>query len=252
MPNEVKKNEDGTVEVKLESGEIFKGDPFEVMNKMADAQVSTKRWGQNIKAENENLKAQRLSPPESVAQPQPTNGNADELALQNYLLDQQAKALGFKDGSEYKQRLNEIANVSDQQANNQVAESFMLACPEFPSTPESIDKLTGKIDQMGWQYNQQSLMAAHLMCVREGAYQPLSAQEVNASWANNMQQASHNTQQPGGPTIPPRPPQGNAPGGNDNVNPWAMSTDELRKQVLQQGGLGKALMNLKPGESLEA
>src|SRR5882762_544522 len=148
MPNEIKKNEDGSVEVTLESGEVYKGDPFDVMNKMADAQLSTKRWGQNIKAENENLKAQRLNPPEPVQQP-PSNGNADELALQNYLLDQQAKALGFKDGHEYKQRLNDIANVVDQSANNQVAESFMLACPEFPSTPESIDKLTSKIDQMG-------------------------------------------------------------------------------------------------------
>jgi len=91
MPNEIKKNEDGSVEVTLESGEVYKGDPFDVMNKMADAQLSTKRWGQNIKAENENLKAQRLNPPEPVQQP-PSNGNADELALQNYLLDQQAKA----------------------------------------------------------------------------------------------------------------------------------------------------------------
>jgi len=81
----------------------------------------------------------------------------------------------------------------------------MLACPEFPSTPESVEKLTSKIDQMGWQYNQQSLMAAHLMCVRENAYQPLTAQEVNASWANNMQQAQ---QQPGGPRIRRNPPKG--------------------------------------------
>lgn len=253
MPNEVKKLEDGKVEVTLESGEKFAGDPFEVLNKMGDAHVSTKRWAQNIKAENENLKAQRINPPEPVQQVQQTatNGNADELALQNYLLDQHAKALGYKNGSEYQEEVQRIKATSEQTANNQVAESFMLACPEFPSTPESIDKLTAKIDQFGWKYDQQSLMAAHLMCVREGAYQPLSAQEVNASWAHNMQQASQ-PQQPGGPTIPPRPPQGNAPGGNDNTNPWAMSTDELRKQVLQQGGLGKALMNLKPGESLEA
>lgn len=249
MPNEIKKNEDGSVEVKLETGEVFTGDPLDIINKMGEQHLSTRRWSQNIKAENENLKAQRLNPPEPAVPVQPTNGNADEVALQNYLLDQQAKALGFKDGHEYKQRLNDIANVVDQSANNQVAESFMLACPEFPSTPESIEKLTAKIDQMNWQYNQQSLMAAHLMCVRENAYQPLTAQEVNASWANNMQQSQ---QQPGGPRIPPQPPQGNAPGGNDNVNPWAMSTDDLRKQVLQQGGLGKALMNLKPGESLEA
>lgn len=243
MPNEVKKNDDGTVEVKLESGEIFKGDPLDVMNKMADAQVSTKRWSQNIKAENENLKAQRYAAPDPVAPAAQPAGNADEIALQSYLLDQHAKALGYKSGSEYQEDVQRIKATSDQAANNQVAESFMLACPEFPSTPESVDKLTSKIDQLGWQYNQQSLMAAHLMCVREGAYKPLTPEEVNATWANNMQQAS------GGRSTPPQAPQGNAPGGNENYNPWAMPTDELRKKVLDQGGLGKALMDLKPGET---
>lgn len=246
MP-EIKKNEDGTVEIKYETGETFTGDPIEVMNKMGEAHVSTKRWAQNIKAENENLKAQHLNPP---APPPPVApvGNPDELALQSYLLDQQAKALGFKNGDEYKQRLEYINGVTEQQANNQVAESFMLACPEFPSTPDSVDKLTKKVEDMRWDYNQQSLMAAHLMCVREGAYKPLTPEEVNASWAQNMQRDSGTA--PQGRTVPPTPPPGGAPGHADQTNPWAMSTDELRKKVLEGGGLGKALLEMPTGGSL--
>src|SRR6266850_4488353 len=100
MPNEIKQNEDGSVEVKLETGEVFSGDPLDVINKMGEQHLSTRRWSQNIKAENENLKAQRLNPPEPV-QPPPSNGNADEVALRNYLGDQFAQSLGFKDGSEF-------------------------------------------------------------------------------------------------------------------------------------------------------
>lgn len=242
MP-EIKKLEDGKVEVKYETGETFTGDPMEVLNKMGEAHVSTKRWAQNIKSENENLKNQQVNPPPPPpAQPA---GNADDLALQSYLLDQQAKALGFKNGDEYKQRLEYINGVTERQENNQVAESFMLACPEFPSTDDAVNKLTGKIDQMGWQYNQQSLMAAHLMCVREKAYEPLTAEQVNASWANNMQAASGTR-----PPVPPTPPQGGAPGNTDNTNPWTMSQDELRKKVLEGGGLGKALMEMPTGGTL--
>lgn len=246
MP-EIKKNDDGTVEVTYETGEKFKGDPIDVMNEIGKAHESTKRWSQNIKAENENLKNQQMNPPAPPPPAVPV-GNADELALQSYLLDQQAKALGFKNGEEYKERLTYINGVTEQQANNQVAESFMLACPEFPSTDDAVNKLTSKIDQMGWQYNQQSLMAAHLMCVREKAYEPLTPEQMNASWAQNMQVASGTA--PQGRTVPPTPPQGGAPGNAEQTNPWAMSTDELRKKVLEGGGLGKALMEMPTGGSM--
>jgi len=241
MPNEVKKNEDGTVEVRLDTGEVFKGDPIEVMNKMGDSYVSGKRWTQNIKAENENLKAQRLEPPPAPVQQQPVN--QDEAALRNYLLDQHAQALGFKNGDEYKQELTRIKSTTEQQENNQVAESFMLARPEFPCTQDAIDKVVARIEQNGWRYDVPAMKAAHDDLIREGAYKPLSPDEVNATWAQNMQQAS------GTRTPPPAPPANNPDGTQNNVDPWQMSKDELTKQMLTNGGLGRALMNLKPGET---
>lgn len=242
MSNEIKKLDDGMLEFRLETGEVYKGDPMKILNEIGDSYISSKRWTQNIKAENENLKAQRYTPPEpppAPAQPQ----NTDEVALQSYLLDQHAKALGYKTGAEYQADVQRIKNTSEQAANNQVAESFMLACPEFPSNDDAVNKLTGKVEQLGWNYDQQSLMAAHLLCVREGAYKPLTPDEINQTWANNMQVSS-------GTKPPPQPPGGNNPDGTqNNINPWQKSTDDLRKELLSQGGLGKALLDLKPGET---
>lgn len=240
MP-EIKKNEDGTVEVTYETGEKFKGDPIDVMNELGKAHESTKRWAQNIKAENENLKNQQMNPP---APPPPAPvGNADELALQAYLLDQQAKALGFKDGGEYRKRLEFINNTSERQSNEQVAADFMRECPEFTGEEDAVEKLAAKIEQMGWDYSQPNLMAAHLLCVRQGAYKVLNTDEVNMA-------ANQRSNQNQGPPVPPQAPQGGAPGNSDQTNPWAMSTDELRKKVLEAGGLGKALLEMPTGGSL--
>lgn len=242
MPNEVTKNDDGTVEVKLETGEIYKGDPIDVMNQMGTSYVSGKRWTQNIKAENENLKNQQLNPP-APPPPAAPSGNADERALQDYLLDQQGKALGFKDGAEYRKRLEFINNTADRQSNEQVATDFMLACPEFTGEPDAVEKLAQKVEQMGWEYTQPNLMAAHLLCVRQGAYKVLTMDEVNMA-------ANERSAKTEGRTVPPPPPQGGAPGNADQTNPWAMSTDELRKKVLEGGGLGKALMEMPTGGSM--
>lgn len=241
MPNEVKKNDDGTVEVKLETGEVYKGDPFDVLNKMGDSYVSGKRWTQNIKAENETLKAQRLNPPEPPAPVQPVN--QDEAALDSYLLERQAKALGYKTGPEFKQAWEYGRQVVERQANEQVAADFMMACPEFTGEKDAVDKLSAKVDSMGWQYDPQSLMAAHLLCMREGAYRVLNTDEVNMA-------ANRSASQQTTAKAPPQPPGGNNPDGSqNNVNPWQMSQDELKKQILSQGGLGKALMDLKPGDT---
>lgn len=241
MPNEIVKNDDGTVEVKLETGETYKGDPVEVLNQMGTSYVSGKRWTQNIKAENETLKNQRLNPP--APDPPPAPVNTDEAALQTYLLDQQAKALGFRDGNEYKQRLEFINNTADRQSNEQVAADFMLACPEFTGEKDAVDKLAAKVDEMGWSYDSRSLMAAHLMCMREGAYKVLTTDEVNMA-------ANQKSTQNDGRVIPPTPPPPGSPGQQPTLDPWQMSTDDLRKQLLAQGGLGKALMDLPPGGTL--
>jgi len=239
MP-EIKKNEDGTVEITYETGEKFKGDPMDVMNEIGKAHESTKRWSQNIKAENENLKNQQMNPPPPPPAPA---GNADELALQSYLVEQQAKGLGFKDAAEYRKRLEFINNTADRQSNEHVATDFMLACPEFTGEPEAVEKLAQKVEQMGWEYNQPNLMAAHLLCVRQGAYKVLTTDEVNMA-------ANQRSVQNEGPKVPPPPPQGGAPSSGDQTNPWAMTTDELRKKVLEGGGLGKALMEMPTGGSM--
>jgi hypothetical protein len=241
MSTNIEQLDGGKYRVKYDTGEVFEGDPLDVLNKIGDAHQSTKKWAQNIRAENENLKNQALNPPPPPPQPQATN--ADEAALQNYLLDQQAKALGFSNGAEYRARLDFVNQTTDQVNNNLIAESFMSSCPDFPNTGEAIESLARKVASMGWEFNQQSLMAAHLMCIRQGEYRPLTPEEVNSTWSANMAVAS-------GAKVPPTPPSQQAPGQTSNQDPWQMSQDELRKKVLEGGGLGKLLMDLPPGGSL--
>ena len=98
MPNEIKKLEDGRISAKLETGEVFEGDPLEVTTKLAEAQVNTKRWGQGFKQELETLKS--TPPPPAATQP-PVDAN--EAQLQQYLLNQTAKAIGYDNGEQFKQ-----------------------------------------------------------------------------------------------------------------------------------------------------
>ena len=57
MPNEIKL-ENGKLSVKLETGEVFTGDPVTVATKMASAHCSTKRWGQKHRDEKETAQGQ--------------------------------------------------------------------------------------------------------------------------------------------------------------------------------------------------
>ena len=239
----IKENEDGTIEVNMETGEVFKGHPLEIMAQLEKQHVSDKRWTQNIKAENENLKNQQLNPPPPP--PAVPTGNPDQVALRQFLVEEHAQGLGFKDAAEYRKRLEFINNTADRQSNEQVAADFMMACPEFTGEPDAVEKLAAKIDQMNWEYTPPNLMAAHLLCVRQGAYKVLTTDEVNMAANNTSAQ-----QQQQGRTVPPPPPQGGAPSSGDQTNPWAMSTDELRKKVLEGGGLGKALMEMPTGGSM--
>src|SRR5437016_1134053 len=161
MPNEVKQLENGKLEVKLETGEVFTGDPLEVTNKMAAAHVETKRWGQGFRDQLETLKNQPPVPP--AAPPVPTP-DPNEAVLQNYLLEQTAKALGFSSGAEYKQRMEVANRTIDNLTDQDKAASFMYACPEFPNDQEAIDKLGKKIDELGWDFTPQSMIAAHSLC----------------------------------------------------------------------------------------
>ena len=233
MPNEVKKLDDGRISAKLETGEIFEGDPLEVTQKMAEAHVNTKRWGQDWKQKYDTKAAE----PPPVAKAEPVDAN--EAQLQKYLLDQTAKALGYGSAEEYKADLAKVKGTAEKVNNQLVASEFMSLNQDFPNTPEAIDALSKKIEEMRWDFNTQSMTAAHALLVREHSadqtkgYAPLSAEQINATWANNMQQSSHRQTAP-----PPILKTGNPESGSGGELSYEqllnLPSAELRKMAIAQ------------------
>ena len=227
MPNEVTKLPDGRISAKLETGEIFEGDPLEVTQKMAEAHVNTKRWGQEWKQ-----KAETVGTPLPPAAQQPVDPN--EKATQEWLLNQTAKALGYNSGEEYKAELARVKSSTEEVSKNSALQQFFTTHPEYPATPEAND-LIGKIfDEKGWtEMTADNLHFAHLEALdrhrrdpKQG-YEPLSAEAVNSAWANNMQQASRNS-------PPPMIRSNNPEIGSGNPDPYAMPLADLRKMAINQ------------------
>jgi len=231
MPNKIEKLPDGNYNVELETGEKFSGDPLEVTTKLAEAQVNTKKWGQGFKAEVETLKAQQAAPPNNP-NPNPA-ADPNEAQLQNYLVTQVAKGFGYNSGDEFKADLQRVKGTTEKVNNQLVATEFMNLNQDFPNTPEAIDALSKKIDEMKWDFTPQSMTAAHALLVREHStdatkgYAPLTAEQINSTWANNMSAANRQ--------APPPMLRSNNPetmAGNPDV--YKMPLNDLRNAAIQQ------------------
>jgi len=213
MPNEVTKLPDGRISAKLETGEVFEGDPLEVTQKMAEAHVNTKRWGQEWKQKAE-------APP-----PQ----------LQEYLLNQTAKALGYESGDQYKAELTRVKGTVSAVAQSNALQTFFTQHPEFPGTPEANDMIGKIFDEKGWtDMTADNLHFAHLEAVdrhrrdpKQG-YEPLSADAVNQAWANDMSRANR---QPAPPMLRTNNPELS---GQNNNDPYAIPLADLRKAAIAQ------------------
>ena len=235
MPNEVKQLDGGKLEVKLETGETFTGDPLEVANKMAEAHVNTKRWGQNWHTKYEEA-AQAINQPIQQPAPQPA-ADPNEAQLQKYLLDQTARALGYSSADEYRADLQKVKQTTEIVQNQAVASTFLQSCPDFPNTDEAIKGLGDKMTQLGADFTPLNMIAAHTMCVRENRYKALTPDEVNSQWANEM--AASSRQGGGQPTPPPMlggsSPDARAP----ETTLWNEPLDKMRARILSEQRAGK-------------
>ena len=230
MPNDIQKMPDGKIIAKLETGEVFEGDPLEITQKMAQAHVETKRWGQTFKQEAETLKAARATQQQNTT---PPPADANEAQLQQYLLNQTAKALGYDSGDQYKADLKRVKGTTEKVNHQIVAAEFMNLNQDFPNTPEAIDALSKKIDEMKWDFSAQSMTAAHALLVREHStddkkgYAPLTAEQINSSWANQMS-AANRTQ------APPMLRGNSADTSQQGPDVYKMPLNDLRAAAIQQ------------------
>lgn len=227
MPNEIKQLEDGKLEVTLGTGERFVGDALEVTTKLAEAHQNTKMWARGKETEAQNLQAEinRLNTPPA---PPPNAAAQEEANLQKYLLEQNAKAMGFSNAGEFMGTMQRVVGATQDYEAQRVVGEFQQRRPDFPNTEEAQNALIGFIEQNGWDPNNvPTLIAAHDSLVRDGKYKPLSAEEQNATWSAGLAASSR-------PKAPPLVTQSSGP---SNTQSWyeqanAMSADDLRKKIL--------------------
>ena len=240
---QIKQNQDGTLEARLITGEVFRGDPLTVTRKLGEAQVNTKRWGQQQRAASQQPQAQADSTTMQGAVSYDTNGiplvDFSKIPdVTRWQLDQMGQALGYRDGQEMvedqikvrqeTQRLSaELAQEREAREDERVATSFQLQNPDFPGTSEAIEALGTIMDRNGLEYTSENLSIAHAYAVRNGIYQPLSPELVAV--ANNGGRSAASPRA----AAPPQPPPSSAVDNRGDVkNEWQMPLDQLRKAAL--------------------
>lgn len=229
MTNKIEKRPDGQIDVELETGERFSGDPLEVTTKMAEAHVSTKKWGAEWK--------QKAEAPPAATTPNATPqspADANEAQLQSYLLTQTAKALGYGSADEYKADLAKVKGTVSEVSKSNALQQFFTQHPEFPGTPEANDAIGKIFDEKGWnEMTADNLHFAHLEAIhRHGkdpkqGYEPLSSEAVNSAWANQMSAANRQA-------APPMLRGNNPELSGTNQDAWTMPLADLRKAAIQQ------------------
>lgn len=228
---------DGNLQVKLITGEVYKGDPITVTQKLAESQVNTKRWGQQARSlatqaqqpsQQTSASVQSAVTYDANGQPQVDYNKIPDLA--KWQLDNLAQIFGFKDGSELvsdqvqlRQRTEglqqEVTALREEREAEIIGTTFIAQCPDFPSTDEAIQALTSLMDQNKLEYSATNLEMAHNYAVRNGMYQPVPQERLHSEVRRV--------------TPPPPPPASSAdnrPG--QNLSAWEMPLDQLRKKAL--------------------
>lgn len=242
-------NPDGTAEIKLPTGEVFKGNKDEVIANLAKSKIETRRYADDYKTKYETVQHEldsRQPPP-----PPPTTGlDPETKKLGDYLWDTLAKSQFGPNasGQQLVQALNQ-QQAAVQKLNEQSAISdFQMKCPDFPNTDAASDAVIERamrdfnvtdFDQLS-QYQPQLatnyMIAAHRACVAEGTYQPLSREQQLAS----SDAAALEAQRGGRPSPPPMVPgSGNPEIHDQGQNEWSISLADLRARAIKAQLEGK-------------
>jgi len=199
-------NADGSIEVRLPSGEVFKGSTQEVIEAMGKAKVHTSRWAQEQKAKLEQVvntgngyearfsTGERYlgntpdevmnniarSEAERAANGMPYSSISDWYIDQNAdkIMNSIAKKLDLSSTDEMVKVLKGLGEDSQQHKSEVASMAFMAAHPEFPGTEaagEAVDKIMA---ERGWEFTKEHLADAHAIAVQRGKYQPLTPEMI--------------------------------------------------------------------------
>ena len=208
-------NPDGTYQVTLATGEVFKGTAREVIAKQAEAQYNTKRWGLDWKQKAESSQPQQTDP--SLAPP------AIDPAIEAEQLRQYQRQLGLESLSaalgipveQVPQVLQQHEQAQLQWQINSTYMDFVTACPDYQETPEN-----------------NAAMLDYLNAVpANGRF--WSADDLRVAWARAVYDKKANPfvpPQPPAPVFrPPMMPTNGAASQANEPNPWTMPKDQLKK-----------------------
>jgi hypothetical protein len=221
----VSQNQDGTMTVEYATGERFTGDPLTVTQKIGQAHVNTKLWARQQRAQQpQQMTEPQLNqePQQQIISPEPTQ----QSTIADYWAEQQAAALAKQFGFGSKEELlqwgenvNQKMAAVSQYEDERLASEFLSRCQDFPSTPEASEAIANIVQNNGWQWNADSLQAAHLLAVKNHMYEPISPEQP----------------QPARIAPPPMLRTSNPELASNQANdPWNMSMQDLRKAAIAQ------------------
>lgn len=192
--------ENGEREVRLSSGEVFKGKTdADVIQALANSKLEATRYIQQLK-----------SAPAPVTNPTPVQSEQPQIdAATMALVDMIAPAFGVKSGTELiagwqnmQKQQGEFGNIAQETRLQQTAADFIRTTPDFIITPANTERMEKTLDAMGLQPTVENLKFVHYSLKGQGLYEQVIAPTTAPRTANG-QFAPQNTM--------PLPPNGSAP-----------------------------------------
>jgi hypothetical protein len=213
------KQADGSYHIKLATGEEFKGTADDVVVAMGKAQISTKEWGKGFK---EQLEAKN--------NPQPQAPEVDPA--EQFIAETVAKSLGFASAEDMKAFVGNSRQEAVASREQRLALEFHRLAPEFPATPDATQAVLKYAAENGMiqvdangvivSGTPQALRAAHLACVAEKKYIPLTQEQMAAQQVTKPATPA--------PIIPPQ--RNETPA--QTINPYDLNVplEKLREQAM--------------------
>ena len=212
------KLENGDLEIRLDSGETFRGKtPEEVIANLAKSKLEATRYIQELRNRPAETPAQQ-------ATPKPVEIDPSTMVLWDLL----APGAGLATGKELIDRLNQLqtgnqtiaAQAEDIQAQ-QTAVQFVTQAPDFVKTSRNIALFDQTLQDMNLQFNVKNSLFVHNALKGAGLYEAAPPRTETGQFAPRA-------------AALPLPPGGNAPSTTGAGTPtvadlYKMSTAELEK-----------------------
>lgn len=202
-------------EIKLITGAVYKGKTIqEAAASLAAGKVEGDKTIRQLRTQTPPVPPAPAAP---AAPPTPVE-SPEEIQAREWIVDQQAKALGMT-REQYVGAMQGMMQTAQEMQMQTLAASFMQRCPDFPNSAEASQILVGGesgpglLQQLNLPATPDGLEAAHLIAVRRGLYKPVPP-PVSA------------TQRP---SPAPMLQSGSAPQVSAEPNLYEMPLDELRK-----------------------